>query len=314
MTKAIFLCLATLYALLYALCIVVILILHTASVHAQVASLPASEISSAHTDKTSSPTHWYFGMRLQNANVQALNDALQAASSPTSQYPRLGTVAFGMDYGVRHWFGNTLVDGTLGLAFAGGRAPNASSAQSSENGVRSSLVSITLGGDFGYRVWSHKNLSLYPTLGFRGEMQSLSFTERSQTPTASSAQQISTNWSSVSTKQTTTRTLSMASGNIIPVVGVGAEYNFTWTARKRCGCDGQSGRVERDGVVFVHLGYMTGGLLRGVPVATWNNEGQSITDLPNAFSQGVTLRVGFGFDISRPRVASANDSTFMLYE
>jgi hypothetical protein len=251
----------------------------------------------------SNPTWFSFGLRLQNANVQALNEALQAPSSPVSQYPALNTAAFGVEYGVRHWFGDALVDGMLGLAFSSGRSPTASSSQpsssqSSDNGLRSSLVSATIGAEFGYRVWSQDRLSVYPTLGLRGELQSLSFTDRSQTQSNAGSQQLSTTWSSVSTKQTTTRTLSLTSGNIIPVVGVGAEYSFTWTQHKRCACSGEVTSFERDGVVFVHVGYMTGGLLQGAPVATWNNEGQTITDLPSAFSQGVAVRVGFGFNLS----------------
>jgi hypothetical protein len=270
-------------------------------------------------ESTEVPTWLYVGFRLQDANVHALNEALRSASSPVRHYPALSSVSFGLDYGMRHWFGNILMDGTFGFAFAGGWSPASSGRQSSDNGRQSSLVSITLGTDVGYRVWSDGRFSVYPTLGIRGELQSLSFTERSEfqsntalhntsaqgstTQSNASGQAMSGNWSAAlaSVKQTTTHRISLISSNVIPVIGIGAEYGFTWIDRKRCGCGEQSVVVERerDGVLFVHVGYMTGGILRDRSMNEWQHEGQRITDLPNAFSQGLTVRIGLGYNIAR---------------
>jgi hypothetical protein len=241
------------------------------------------------TQAKSEPFWMHYSLRLQQANVTELNAALA-----TGNYPALSGLAFGVDYGFRHWFGDVLMDVGMGFGFSGSH----SSGSLSQDGVRSTLAYFTAGGDVGYRVWQADGFSLYPTLGIRGELQSLQLTERSQSRASVPALG---SWNTASVQQTTERTLRLSSADIIPVLGLGAEYRFTMLDTRRCGCDGTRKLIERDAVVFVHASYMMGGIISRGDGAGWNMESVRVPELPNAFSQGVSVRVGFGFSLNNLR-------------
>jgi len=258
---------------------------------AQPLNLQAPNVGALESTQAKSEPFWmYYSLRLQQANVTELNAALA-----TGNYPALSGLAFGVDYGFRHWFGDVLMDVGMGFGFSGSHQ----SGSSSQNGLRSTLAHFTAGGDVGYRVWQADGFSLYPTLGVRGELQSLQLTERSQSRASVPALGA---WNTASVQQTTERTLRLSSADLVPVLGLGAEYRFTMLGTtRRCGCDGTRTLVERDAIVFVHASYMTGGVISRGEGAGWNMESTRVPELPNAFSQGVSVRVGFGFSLNNLR-------------